>query len=83
MYTPEMSTAFHAIIPPNNFGVVLADNEDYLNLIVDPNEFLALPDEGRLEAVQYINDVKKALETAGAIVQIVREVIEDATNQSN
>jgi hypothetical protein len=80
MYTPEMSTAFHAIVAPKNFGVVVADNEDYLNLIVDPNEFLALDDEVRLEAVQYINDVKKALETAGAIVQIVREVIEDDAN---
>lgn len=73
-----MSTAFHAVIPPSNFGVVLADNEDYINLMVNPNEFLALSDEERLEAVQYINDVKKALEDAGAIVQVVREVVEDA-----
>ena len=80
MYTPEMSTAFHAVVPPKNFGVILMDNEDYINMMVNPDEFLALSDEERLEAVQYINDVKKTLEGFGAIVQVVREVIEDAAS---
>ena len=78
MYTPEMSTAFHAIVPPKNFGVSIADNEDYLNLIVDPKEVMALSAEEVLQAVEYINSVKKALEDLGAIVQVVREVISDA-----
>ena len=80
MYTPEMSTAFHAVIPPKNFGVILMDNEDYINVMVSPDEFLALSDEERLEAVEYINNVKKTLEGFGAIVQVVREVIEDAAS---
>ena len=77
MYTPEMSTAFHAITPPKNFGVVLMDNDDYVNLMIDPEEFLALSDDEQVEAVDYINSVKKALEANGAIVQVIRETTED------
>lgn len=76
MYTPEMATAFHAVIPPKNFGVILMDNEDFINIMVDPKELLELPDEDKQSAVDYVNAVKKALEGAGAIVQIVREAIE-------
>lgn len=77
MYTPEMSTAFHAVTPPKNFGVILMDNEDYINIMIDPEEFLELSEDDQVIAVDYINGVKKALQDAGAIVQIIREVVED------
>jgi hypothetical protein len=77
MYTPEMSTAFHAVIPPKNFGVILMDNEDYINIMVDPQHILDLSEDDRQTAVNYINAVKKALEDAGAIVQIIREAIDN------
>ena len=77
MYTPEMSTAFHAITPPKNFGVVLMDNDDYINLMINPEEFLELSQEDQVMAVDYVNNVKKALEANGAIVQVIRETIQD------
>jgi hypothetical protein len=75
MYTPEMSTAFHSIEPPKNFGVVLADAGDYINIIIDPDEFLSLITSEQEDAVEYINDIKKILEANGAIVQIIREAV--------
>ena len=70
-----MADAFHSIIAPKNFGVVLYDSGDYITLKVDTEELLALPEEDRQPAVNYINDVKKALENFGAIVLIVREAL--------
>ena len=77
MYTTEMATAFRAIVPPKNFGVVLLENDDFITIQIDPKELLAVPDEDRADAVKYINDVKKMLEGFGAIVLIVREALED------
>ena len=69
-----MSTAFHEIVPPKNFGVVLIDNDDYLTIKVETDELLALETQDEREAaVKYINDVKKALEGLGATVLVVRE----------
>lgn len=77
MYTKEMATAFHEIVPPTNFGVILYDNDDYLTLKVDTDELLNLSDKEREDAVKYINDVKHVLEELGAIVLVVREALED------
>jgi hypothetical protein len=77
MYTTEMATAFRAIVPPKNFGVVLLENDDFITIQIDPKELIAVPDEDRADAVKYINDVKKMLEGFGAIVLIVREALED------
>ena len=70
-----MADAFHAIIPPKNFGVVLYDSDDYITLKVETQELLALSEEDRQPAVDYINNVKKTLESFGAIVLIVREAL--------
>ena len=77
MYTEEMSKAFHAIEAPKNFGVSLADAGDWINIIVDPESVMKLQQSELEDAVKYINDVKKALEQSGAIVQIVREAVSD------
>jgi len=77
MYTTEMATAFRAIVPPKNFGVVLLENEDFLTIQIDPKELLAVPEEDRASAIKYINDVKSTLEDLGAVVLIVREALEE------
>lgn len=77
MYTVEMATAFKSIVPPKNFGVVILENPDFLTIQIDPNDLKKLTDEEKPEAVQYINDVKKAFENLGAVVLILREAIEE------
>jgi hypothetical protein len=53
------------------------DNDDYINLMINPEEFLELSQEDQVIAVDYVNNVKKALEANGAIVQVIRETIQD------
>jgi hypothetical protein len=77
MYTTEMATAFKAIVPPKNFGVVLLENNDFITIQIDPKELLAVAEDGIEDAVKYINDVKNMLEGFGAAVLIVREALED------
>ena len=77
MYTAEMATAFKAIVPPKNFGVVLLENEDFITIQIDPKELLAVPEEDLEAAVKYINDVKSTLEGLGAVVMILREALEE------
>ena len=77
MYTTEMATAFKAIVPPKNFGVVLLENNDFITIQIDPKELLAVAEDGIEDAVKYINDVKNMLEGFGAAVLIVRETLED------
>ena len=78
MYTPEMATAFHSIVAPPNFGVVLIDNEDYLTVQIDPEQLVNLTEDEKPAVVQYVQDVKEALEDNGAVVLLVREAIEEA-----
>lgn len=77
MYTLEMATAFKSITPPNNFKLVIMENDDFLTLVIDPEDIENLSDEQVDPAVKYINDVKKALEDEGAVVFVVRDVLED------
>jgi len=77
MYTLEMATAFKSIVPPENFKVVILENNDFLTILIDPEDIEALSDEQVEPAVKYINDVKKALENEGAIVFVVRDVLKD------
>lgn len=77
MYTVEMATAFKAITPPKNFGVVLLENPDFITIQIDPKDLIALSDEEKVEAVEYVNKVKKALEQNGAVVMILREALEE------
>lgn len=72
-----MATAFRAIVPPKNFGVVLLENDDFITIQIDPKELMQVPDEEKEQAVKYVNDVKKTLEALGAVILIVREALED------
>jgi hypothetical protein len=77
MYTLEMATAFKSITPPENFKVVILENDDFLTILIDPEDIESLQDEQVEPAVKYINDVKKALENEGAIVFVVRDVLKN------
>jgi len=77
MYTEEMSKAFQSIKAPENFKVTIYDNEEFVTMVIDPEDIENLLDNQVDDAVQYINDVKKALEELGAIVYIVREALKD------
>ena len=75
MYTPEMASAFKAIVPPQNFGVTLYENDDFITMEIDPKELVDISEEKAIEITKYINDVKKTLEDFGATVFIVRNAI--------
>jgi hypothetical protein len=77
MYTPEMASAFKSISAPDGFGVVLYENDDFLTMEIDPKELISLSDDDKTKAVDYINQVKKTLESFGAVVFIVRKALEE------
>jgi len=77
MYTVEMATAFKSIIPPENFGVVIYDSEEFITVMINPKDLLDLSEKHKTEIVQYINNIKKTLEDFGATVFIVREALEE------
>lgn len=73
MYTDNMRRAFHSIIPPNNFGVSIIDNETFLTIKLDEKSFIHMTHDEKIKAVTYVTMVKKALEMEGAIVLVTRE----------
>ncbi len=68
MYTDAMRRAFHNIQAPLNFGINLIDNDTFITIKLDERSFLHLSHDQKIEAVQYVSQVKKALEMEGAIV---------------
>jgi hypothetical protein len=72
-YTDEMRKAFHSITVPKGFGVDLIDNTYFLTVRIDEKAFLYLSHDQKIEAFEYIIKVQKALEEAGAVVQVVRK----------
>lgn len=75
MYTDSMRRAFKSIIPPKNFSVDIIDNEHFITVRANEQQFINLFDTEKREAVEYMVKVKKALEDNGAIVMLVREAI--------
>lgn len=76
-YTDAMRRAFHSITPPKRFGVNLIDNEHFITIKLDERDFVRLSHDEKIEAVQYVMRVKKALEDNGAIVLVTREPLGD------
>lgn len=76
MYTEEMAKAFHAIVPPKDFSVDLYDNEQFITIVVDPKSVAGLSEADAVYIVNYINNVKKTLESFGAIVFVSRDELE-------
>ena len=75
MYTNEMRRAVHSITPPKGFGIEIIDNEHFLTVKLDERKFLHMVHDEKIQALQYIVKLKKALEENGAIVLITREVV--------
>lgn len=75
MYTDNMRRAFHSIQAPRGFSVDILDNEHFLTVKLDEYKFIKLNHDEKIAALQYVVQLKKALEMEGAIVLITREAI--------
>jgi GGDEF domain-containing protein len=75
MYTDSMRRAFHSIVPPENFSVIVIDNDHFITLRLDEYKFLKMVHDEKIQALQYVVNIKKALEQEGAIVLVTREAI--------
>ena len=58
-----------------NFSINLIDNDHFLTIKLNEYSFLPLTHNEKIEAVEYVSKVKKALEMEGAIVLVTRESI--------
>jgi hypothetical protein len=75
MYTNEMRRAVHSIIPPKGFGVEIIDNEHFLTVKLDEKQFAKMFHDEKIKALQYVVNLKNALEQNGAIVLVTREAV--------
>jgi hypothetical protein len=75
MYTDAMRRAFHAVQPPKGFSVTVIDNDSFLTVKLDEKKFIHMGHDEKIQALQYVVSLKKALEMEGAIVLVTREAI--------
>ena len=76
MYTDQMRRAFHSIIPPKGFTIELIDNEHFLTIKLNELKFAKMVHDDKIQALQYVLNLKKALEMEGAIVLVTREALQ-------
>jgi hypothetical protein len=70
-----MRRAVHSITPPKGFGVDIIDNEHFLTIKLDEYKFLKMLHDEKMTALQYVVQLKNALEVNGAIVLVTREAV--------
>ena len=75
MYTDEMRKAFHSINAPKDFGISIIDNDSFLTIKLNEEDFIYMMHDEKIEAIQYVTKIKSALEYLGAIVLVTREAI--------
>jgi hypothetical protein len=75
MYTDTMRRAFHSIVAPKHFQVELIDNEHFLTIKLNEYDFIKMGHNEKIEALQYVVQLKNALEMEGAIILVSREAI--------
>ena len=75
MYTDSMRRAFHSIAAPKNFVVELIDNDQFLTIKLNEYDFLGMNHDEKMQALQYVVQLKSALEMEGAIVLVTREAV--------
>jgi len=75
LYTDQMRRAFHSILPPKGFNIELIDNEHFMTIKLNEYLFANMVHDDKIQALQYVLTVKKALEMEGAIVLVTREAI--------
>jgi hypothetical protein len=68
MYTDAMKRAFHAVQAPKGFSVQLIDNDHFLTIKLDERHFAGLLHDEKIAALQYVVQLKNALEMEGAIM---------------
>ena len=75
MYTDSMRRAFHYIQAPKDFSVQLIDNDHFLTIKLNEYDFISMNHDQKIKALQYVVQVKNALEMEGAIVLVSREAV--------
>jgi CYTH domain-containing protein len=75
MYTDSMRRAFHAVQPPKGFTVTIIDNDAFLTVKLDERQFVRMGHDEKIQALQYVVNLKKALEMEGAVVLVTREAL--------
>ena len=70
-----MRRAFHSVRAPKGFGVNIIDNDHFLTIKLDERHFAGLVHDEKIAALQYVVQLKKALEMEGAIVLVTREAL--------
>jgi hypothetical protein len=75
MYTDTMRRAVRSITSPKNFGVEIIDNEHFLTIKLNEYDFITMNHDEKIQALQYVVQLKSALEMEGAIVLVTREPI--------
>ena len=75
MYTDDMRRVVHNFIPPKGFGVDIIDNDNFLTIKLDEIKFIKMTHDEKITALQYVVNLKDALEQCGAIVLITREAV--------
>ena len=75
MYTESMKRAFRSIAAPSNFNVSIIDNDTFLTVCADEKAFIMLHHDEKIQAIEYMVRVKKALEDNGAIVLLTRKAL--------
>jgi hypothetical protein len=76
MYTDSMRRAFHSVQAPKGFSVTIIDNDSFLTVKLDEREFVRMAHDDKIQALQYVVNLKKALEMEGAIVLVTREALQ-------
>lgn len=75
MYTDSMRRAVHSILAPKNFGVNIIDNDHFITIKLNEYDFIAMTHDEKIKALQYVVQLKNALEMEGAIVLVSREAV--------
>ena len=75
MYTDSMRRAFHSIQAPKGFSVTIIDNDAFLTVKLDERQFVRMGHDDKIQALQYVVNLKKALEMEGAVVLVTREAL--------
>ena len=75
MYTDTMRRAVRSIVSPKNFGVDIMDNEHFLTIKLNEYDFIAMNHDEKMQSLQYVLQLKNALEMEGAIVLVTMDII--------
>lgn len=75
MYTDSMRRAAHSILAPKGFGVNIIDNEHFLTIKLNEYDFVSMSHDEKIKALQYVVQLKNALEMEGAVVLVSREAV--------